>query len=59
MVVLWHCTGKEGGTKMSKFVGQIVGLVALLTGWTYGSLWLIFAGTFVLVMESTTDWGEE
>ena len=59
MVVLWHCTGKESGIKMSKFVGQMIGLTALFVGWTYFSVLLIFSGTFVLVMESMTDWGEE
>jgi len=44
---------------MSKFVGQMIGLTALFVGWTYGSVLLIFSGTFVLVMESMTDWGEE
>ena len=44
---------------LSKFVGQMVGLTALFVGWTHGNLWLIFSGTFILVMESTTNWGEE
>ena len=44
---------------MSKFVGQMIGLIALHVGWTHGSVLLIFSGTFILVMESMTNWGEE
>ena len=59
MAVLWHYTGMNGLRKMSKFVGQMIGLTALFVGWTYGSVLLIFSGTFILVMESMTNWGEE
>jgi len=59
MVVQWHCIGKESGTKMSKFVGQMIGLTALYVGWTHGNVLLIFSGTFVLVMESMSNWRDE
>lgn len=44
---------------MSPMTGQLIAMMALYTGWSYGNGWLIASGMVLLFLETFTTWNEE